>query len=119
MFILRSLRLTVPSLAAVAALAMSVPAAMAQDVGSIDVQGRAPTTLRIDVRGMDRSAVSQVARDAARTVCGNAIDNREVDLGDFITCRDTSAGKAMKSYAAMMSTRKAPAIERAIVLSAR
>jgi hypothetical protein len=116
---LRSLRLTVPSLAAVAALAMSAPAANAQDVGGIDVQGRAPTTLRIDVRRMDPIAVSQVVRAAARTVCGNAIGNREVDLGDFIPCRDASVGKAMKSYAAMTSSRHEAPFERALYLAAR
>ena len=119
MLILRSLRLTVPALAAVAALAMSASAVNAQDVGGIEVQGRAPTTLRIDVRHMDPIVVSQVVRVAAQTVCGNAIDNREVDLGDFITCRDASAGKAMKSYAAMTSSHHETAFERAIVLSAR
>jgi hypothetical protein len=119
MFILQSLRLAVPSLAAVAALAMSVPAANAQEVGGVDVQARAPTTLRLDIRGMDSTAVSKAVHVAARTVCGNAIDNREVNLGDFITCRDDSVGAAMKTYAAMTTSHKVAPFDRAIVLSAR
>jgi hypothetical protein len=119
MLILKSLRLTVPSLAAVAALAMAAPAANAQDVGAINVQGRAPTTVRLDIRGMDTIAVSKAVHVAARTVCANAIDNREVDLGDFIPCRDASAGKAMQHYAAMTTFHNVAAIERGIVLAAR
>ncbi len=119
MLILRSLRLAVPSLAAVAALAMSAPVANAQDVGTVNVQARAPTTVRLDIRGMDRIAVSEAVHIAASDVCGNAIDNREVDLGDLIPCRDATVGKAMKHYAAMTSSGNVAAIDRAIVLSAR
>lgn len=119
MQILKSLRLAVPALTAVAALALSGAVANAQNVAGLDVQGHAPTTLRINIGGMDSLAVAKAVHVAARTVCNNAIDNRELDLGDFIACQDTSFGKAMRHYAAMRTSHNVASIEGAIVLSAR
>jgi len=112
------LRLAVPVLAA-AALALPGAAANAQEVTGLSVQGHAPTTLRINVTGKDAPAVAKAVHAAARTVCDNAISNRELDLWDFLECQDTSFGKAMKRYAVMKSARHVAAIERTIVLSAR
>ena len=119
MLILKSLRLAVPTLAAVAALALSGPAAHAQDVASLDVQGHAPTTLRINIAGKDAPAVAKAVHVAARTVCGNARDNRELDLGDVVACQDASFVKAMRRYGAMTRSHTVAAVEGAIVLSAR
>lgn len=119
MFVLKSLRLAVPALAAGAALALSSGAANAQDVSGLDVQGRAPTTLRINISGKDAPAVAKAVHVAARTVCGNARDNRELGLGDVVACQDASFDKAMRRYAAMTRSHNVAAIEGAIVLSAR
>ena len=56
---------------------------------------------------------------AARTVCGNARDNRQLDLGDVVACQDASFVKAMRRYTAMTRSHIVAAIEGAIVLSAR
>lgn len=119
MHILKSLRLAVPALTAVAALALSGAAANAQDVAGLSVQGHAPTTLRINISGKDAPAVAKAVHVAARTVCDNAIDNREVNLGERVACQDASFGKAMRRYAALTKPHTVAAIDRAIVLSAR
>jgi hypothetical protein len=119
MQILKSLRLAVPALSAVAALALSGAAANAQEVAGLDVQGHAPTTLRINISGKDSLAVAKAVHVAAHTVCNNAIANRELDLGDFIACQDPSFGEAMKPYAAMRTSHNVASIAGAIVLSAR
>jgi len=118
MHILKSLRLVVPTLAAVAAFALT-GAASAQEVAGLDVQGHAPTTLRINISGKDAPAVAKAVHVAARTVCDNAIDNREVSLGDRSECQDASFDKAMRRYATMMKSHTVAVIDRAIVLSAR
>ena len=119
MLILKSLRLAVPTLAAVAALALSGAAAHAQDVASLDVQGHAPTTLRINIGGKDAPAVAKAVHVAAHTVCRNARANRELDLGDLSACQDDSFVKAMRRYAVMTRSHSVAATEGAIVLSAR
>lgn len=119
MLVLKSLRLAVPTLAAVSALALIGAEARAQDVAGLDVQGHAPTTLRINISGKDTPAVTKAVHVAARTVCGNARANRELDLGDVVACQDASFVKAMRRYAAMTRFHTVAAIEGAIVLSAR
>jgi hypothetical protein len=119
MLTLRSSTITLPALAAVAALALCVPAANAQEVGPVDVQGHAPTELRINISGMDTGAVFKAVRFAANTVCGNAVSNRELGVGEITWCRDESSGKAMRRYTAMSRTYPVAALDRVIVLSAR
>ena len=115
---IRPYRIMLPALSAVALFATTAPA-LAQEVGGLDVQGRAPTELRIALRGLDTPAVAKAVHVAAGTVCRNAITNRDVGIGEFLECRDASAGKAMARYATIVRSRTVAAIVGAIVLSAR
>ena len=88
----------IPALAAASALAVIAPAAQAQPISPLTVRGHLPTEIRLNVRGMDRPAVVKVVSVAARDVCRNAFDNRQMDLGDYQFCADKSATKAMRDY---------------------
>ena len=111
-------RILFPAISAAALLCASAPA-LAQDVGGIDVQGHAPTTLRIAIRGLDAHAVGDAVRVAAGTVCRNAIGNHEVGIGDLMECRDASADKAMRHYRTLVRSRTFAQNDGLIVLSAR
>ena len=115
---IRSHRILLPALSAVALLATAAPA-LAQEVGGLDVHGRAPTELRIALRGLDTPAVAKAVHVAAGTVCHNAITNHDVGIAEFFECRDASAGKAMRRYATIVRSRTVAAVDGAIVLSAR
>lgn len=119
MLIRKSFRVILPSLLGLAALGLSVTAAGAQEISGLSVTARAPTELRINISGKQPAAVFKAVHVAARTVCRNALTNSELDVGDFGWCRDRSASKAMKRYAALTRPETVAAADRVIVLSAR
>jgi hypothetical protein len=94
----RFIQAFVPALAAAAALALIAPATQAQPISPVTVRGHLPTEVRLNVRGMDRQAVVKVVSVAAKEVCRNAFDNRQMDLGDYLFCADKSATKAIRHY---------------------
>jgi hypothetical protein len=105
--------------AALVAASISLPAlAQPGQVSPIDVTGKAPTTLRINVVGKDFATVRGEVHAAAATVCSNAVDNHELSFVDNAWCRDTAAYKAMRTYS---RASKAPLFAQSgvIVLSAR
>ena len=112
-------RSVIPAAAAAVLLVASASAALAQNVGAVSVTGRAPTTLRLSIHGLDAHAIAEAVHTAAGVVCRNAIDNREVSIGDFTECRDASADKAMRHYATLVRRRAFAAHDGAMVLSAR
>jgi hypothetical protein len=91
---------------AVAALALGVGLASAQsaDVAPVKVTGVAPTSVTINITGLQHAAVRQLVRVAAVQVCGNAISNRQLSWDDGDWCvaatRDHSMDKFRRLRAA-------------------
>lgn len=89
---------TLSALAAVTALALPVAAA-AQDVSPLQVQGRAPTEVRIALAGKPAVLVKREVRIASGTVCRNAASNRELVFYEVDTCSRATEARAMGRYA--------------------
>lgn len=90
---------TLAALAAVTALAL--PAA-AQTVSTVQVEGRAPTQVRIALVGKPAVVVKHEVRVAAGTVCRNAAANRELVFYDVDWCRHATEARALSRYAAIV-----------------
>jgi hypothetical protein len=104
-----------------ASVLVAAPAQAAQqNLAEVAVSGRAPTQIAIPLAGKDVAAVRQEVRGAARTVCRNAVANRELTFDDVLWCRQATQAKAMRRYAAIVApaTRTAEAAP-ILVLSAR
>lgn len=86
-----------PALAAVAALAAAA-GAQAQGLDPLTVQGPLPTVVHLKVAGLDRHEVVKAVDVAAHTVCRNAYDNHQIDLGDLQLCPVQAVGVAMTHY---------------------
>lgn len=107
------------ALIAAALVAVASPAS-AQDVSEVAVNAPAPTTITIPLAGKNHEMVRTEVRFAARTVCSNAVRNDELDSFDWSWCRQTSAAKALRRYAAMTrQSQLAAAPSRVLVLSSR
>jgi hypothetical protein len=91
--------------AALAAASLALPAAAQPDLAPVNVSGKAPTTLRISIGGLEKAAVRRQVGAAAHSVCRNAIRNRELDLFDFQWCSDGATRKAMHRYSQMTQGR--------------
>lgn len=89
------------ALAAIGALALPL-AAEAQAVQPVQVEGRAPTEVRIALSGKPASAVRHEVRAAAGTVCRNATTNRELAFYDVDWCRHATEARALSRYAAIL-----------------
>ena len=89
---------TFSALAAVAALALPA-AATAQDVTPLQVDGRAPTEVRIALAGKPAVAVKREIRTASGTVCRNAVTNRELALYEVDWCSGATEARALSRYA--------------------
>lgn len=91
---------------AVAALVLGVGLASAQstDVASVNVTGEAPTSVTLNITGLQHAAVRQLVRVAAVQVCRNAISNRQLSWDDGEWCvaatRDHSMDKFRRLRAA-------------------
>lgn len=92
---------TFSALAAVAALALPA-AATAQDVTPLQVDGRAPTEVRIALAGKPAVAVKQEIRTASGVVCRNAITNRELALYEADWCSHATEVRALARYASIV-----------------
>lgn len=89
---------TFSALAAVTVLALPAVTA-AQDVTPLQVEGRAPTSIRISLAGKSADVVKQQVRVAAATVCRNAVTNRELAFYDAVWCRQATQARAFSDYA--------------------
>ena len=107
--------------AAIGAALLAGPALASHDLTEVDVPGhhRAPTQVTISLAGKSVDAVRVEVRDAARTVCRNAVSNGDLDLGDLWWCRAKSASKAMVRYEALRADARQTAGAATIVLSSR
>ncbi|HEX5378428.1 MAG TPA: hypothetical protein VFW47_07620 [Phenylobacterium sp.] len=88
------------ALGAVAALALSaisVPI-QAQEVSSLQVTAKAPTSIKVEVTGMKTPAVRHVVRIAAVQVCRNAVYNGELDYFDNEWCQGATTDVTMSQY---------------------
>jgi hypothetical protein len=94
--------------------------AQAQSVSEVDVSGRAPTQIAISLAGKSVESVRAEVRVAARTVCRNAIDNRELEMGDLLWCKQKSAARAFRRYDEIRAGAfQSASLTGAIVLSSR
>lgn len=91
---------TFAGIAAVTALALPA-VALAQTVSPVQVEGRAPTEVRIALAGKPAVAVRLEVRGAAGTVCRNAASNRELAFYDVDWCRGATEARALSRYAAI------------------
>lgn len=113
-------KLVIPFAAALVAASLALPAAAAAgqaDLTPLNVT-KAPTSLTIVTAGKDKAAVRVEVRTAARTVCRNAIINRELGLDELNWCSDRASDKAMRRFAAIVAKRSF-AESGAITLAAR
>ena len=90
------------ALAAGAALAAAPIVASAADVTPFKVEGRAPTAVKITIAGKAAVEVRQEVRVASRTVCKNAVSNRELAFYDVDWCSDATQRRALSRYAAIV-----------------
>lgn len=94
--------------------------AAAQDLSEVAVTGHAPTQITISLTGKSVAAVRGEVRIAAKTVCRNAVTNRELAFHDQLWCSQKSASKALRRYDAILSNiRQTAASPTTIVLSLR
>lgn len=109
-----------PAAAAAALLIGGGGAAHAQSVSEVDVNARAPTQISINLAGKSVETVRIEVRRAARTVCENAVDNRELEMGDLLWCKQKSAAKAYRRYDDILARASQTAsLPGTIVLSSR
>ena len=101
-------------------LSASCSPVLAQNISELAVSARAPTQIAINLTGKSATAVRSEVLVAARTVCRNAVHNRELGFDDAQWCRHTSGAKALRRYDAIMAgahqSASAPAT---IILSSR
>lgn len=100
---LRHIQVGVALASALAALSFAAPAAQAQPddgvtVDAIDAAGRSPTSVTLRIAGKSITAVKAEIRDAARTVCLNAVSNRDMWMLDYTGCREATQLTAMNRY---------------------
>ncbi len=89
----------VAAVAVTALMLASAPALAApSEVSSLKVTGKAPTTVKLNVTGLQRRAVRQMVRVAAVQVCGNAVRNRELSSGDGAWCVSATRDRTMARY---------------------
>jgi hypothetical protein len=101
-----------------AACTASAALAQPQQVTSVDVPARAPTSISLVVSGKDVATVRREIRIAAFTVCDNAITNNELSFVDRTWCSDGAIFKANRKYQALSRDHLLASSDR-IVLSAR
>lgn len=116
----RSSLTLLPAAAAAALLFAGGGAAYAQSVSEVDVNARAPTQIAISLAGKTVDAVRVEVRQAARTVCRNAVGNGELEMGDLRWCKQKSAAKAFRRYDDILANaRQTASLPGTIVLSSR
>lgn len=79
-------------------LTASPVSAEPSEVSAFKVTSEAPTTIKLNVTGLQRRAVRQMVRVAAVKVCTNAVRNRELsrDYGQW--CVGATVGRTMGKY---------------------
>lgn len=88
------------AVAAVTALVLTASSASAapSEVSTLKVTGEAPTTVKLNVTGLQRRAVRHMVRVAAVQVCTNAVRNRELFSGDGEWCVGATLDRTMGKY---------------------
>jgi hypothetical protein len=99
-------------------LAASAAVAQPSGVAPLNVTAEHPTTVTVSIHGKDAHAVRRDVGAAAHFVCRNFVGVKGISLDDVDWCADQSFAKAMKQYAAIVSSHTL-ADSGAIVLSAR
>ena len=94
------------ALAAGAALAAVPVLASADDLTAVRIEGHAPTTVKIALAGKAALEVRQEVRVVSRTVCKNAVTNRELPFYDVDWCSDATQRRALSRYAAIVRHNK-------------
>lgn len=86
--------------AAVTALMLTASSASAapSELSTLKVTGEAPTTVKLNVTGLQRRVVRQMVRVAAVQVCANAVRNRELFSGDGEWCVGATLDRTMGRY---------------------
>ncbi len=79
-------------------LAASTVSAAPSEVSTLKVTGEAPTSVKLNVTGLQRHAVRQMVRVAAVQVCANAVRNRELFRGDGEWCVGATLDRTMGRY---------------------
>lgn len=90
--------------AAALAIALSTSPAAAQDVATVDVSGREPTSLTLNIAGLEAPAVRRAVRGASYRVCRNAVSNHELDAFDAEWCSSRTREQAMLAFRAMRAS---------------
>lgn len=72
--------------------------AQSPEVSSVKVTGQAPTSIRINVTGLERPAVRHLVRTAAVQVCGAAVNNRQLDYFDGEWCVGATIDRTMDRF---------------------
>lgn len=87
-------------LGAIVALTLGGGAASAQtsEVSGLKVIGEAPTSITLNVTGLQRPAVLHLVRVAALQVCGNAVRNRELGYFDGDWCVGATIDRTMDRF---------------------
>ncbi|MFN3513417.1 MAG: hypothetical protein ACK41C_10250 [Phenylobacterium sp.] len=115
----KAIRTALAAFAASAALAVPGAFAHAQSVDELAVSGRAPTELSIPLAGKSADLVRDEVRAAARTVCRNAVANRELEVEFRGWCSRKSAARAMDRYALILARASFAEGPTSLTLSAR
>jgi len=92
------------SSAAALAIALSTSPAAAQDVATVDVSGREPTSITLNIAGLEAPAVRRAVRGASYRVCRNAVSNHELDAFDTDWCSSRTRTQAMQAFRAMRAS---------------
>ena len=104
-------------IAAVGAFVAATPSfAQSPRVGTLEVQGGAPESVSVDLKGKDAPAVRQEIYGAARLVCHNAVLNGHISAVEEHDCKVGASDRGLAEFAVINRLRAAP---RPIVLSAR
>jgi hypothetical protein len=104
--------------AGLASLSLAVPAFAEHQVAPLDVNARAPESIRLDVTGKDVAAVRPIIRTAAAKVCRNAVDNGDISFVDRTWCSQQAASDAMQQFLVIVSHRQIAQAD-VLVLTAR
>lgn len=105
MFAKLTSRMAAAAVAAVALTASSASAAVApSEVSGLNVAGEAPTTVKLNVTGLQRHVVRQMVRVAAVKVCANAVRNHELFTSDGEWCVSATRDKTMARYDRLHAT---------------
>lgn len=88
------------ALGAIVALTLGSGGASAQtsEVSGLKVVAEAPTSITLNITGLQRPAVRRLVRVAAVQVCGNAVRNQELNYFDGDWCVGATIDRTMDRF---------------------